>query len=427
METVRFSRIGKEDLVLGSGTFQVTLANGQVVSIQKLDIGYFYDNVSTVADLPSSAPTGTLRRVTDGTGLLYIYDGSSWVPMANFWAGTTEGDIIQADSSGDPERLGIGTALQMLLVNSGATALAYVASPQSVLTTTGDILYASAANTLARLAIGSNNQVLTISSGIPAWGSISLPRSYLAGLQTSIGTDTDHDIDIAVGVARDADNSTDLQLTSALTKQIDADWAVGDGNGGFPSGLTLSTDTWYHVFLVDDSNGDTDAGFDSSLTASNLLSDSGGSKYRRIGSVLTNGSSNIISYVQDGDLFQWSSPPEDVNDTNPGTSAVLRTLSTPEGVNVVANLLVSMNTSTTNVSFNLYISDPNTDDLVASLQRGHVGPVQNTTGTNLRSVSWAEARTNQASKIRSRMDNSDANTNVFIVTVGWYDKRGKDD
>jgi len=425
METVRFSRIGKEDLVLGSGTFQVTLANGQVVSIQKLDIGYFYDNVSTVADLPSSAPTGTLRRVTDGTGLLYIYDGSSWVPMANFWAGTTKGDIIQADSSGDPERLGIGTALQMLLVNSGATALEYVASPQSVLTTTGDILYASAANTLARLGIGSANQVLiTNSSGVPEWGTISLGRSYLAGLGLSRGTDSDHDIDIAVGVARDADDSTDLELKSALTKQIDADWAVGNDNGGFPSGLTLSSSTWYHVFLVDDSNGDTDAGFDTSITAINLLSDTGGSKYRRLGSIRTDGSSNILAFTQVGDRFYWDVPLNAWAESQPGTSAVLTALRTPEGIQVLAMLSVL-----------LIDQSPSSDHslLVTPLAITDTTPTQTLFTVNHGSnsgpggaASYLEILTNTSRQIRRRNETDAADIITRGTLHGWIDTRGRD-
>lgn len=47
---------------------------------------------------------------------------------------------------------------------------------------------------------------------------------------------------------------------------------------------------------------------------------------RRIGSIKTDGSGNWTKFVQDGDTFTWDVPVTDVNASNPGTSAVSRTL-----------------------------------------------------------------------------------------------------
>ncbi|MFQ5915801.1 MAG: hypothetical protein ACE5JS_21720, partial [Nitrospinota bacterium] len=59
-----------------------------------------------------------------------------------------------------------------------------------------------------------------------------LPRSFLAGLGlANNAVDADHDIDIAVGEARGSGDDADLNLTSAITKQIDAAWAVGTNAG----------------------------------------------------------------------------------------------------------------------------------------------------------------------------------------------------
>src|SRR3972149_3936128 len=61
-----------------------------------------------------------------------------------------------------------------------------------------------------------------------------------------------------------------LNLTTALTKQIDAAWAVGTNQGGLFSGAVGNT-TWYHVFLIRRSDtGVVEAGFDTSVTAANL-------------------------------------------------------------------------------------------------------------------------------------------------------------
>jgi hypothetical protein len=47
---------------------------------------------------------------------------------------TTTGDIMYASSASNPARLGIGTASQILAVNSGATAPEWVAAPSSGMT-----------------------------------------------------------------------------------------------------------------------------------------------------------------------------------------------------------------------------------------------------------------------------------------------------
>jgi len=82
---------------------------------------------------------------------------------------TTAGDILYASSANTPARLAKGTGLQVVQMNSGATAPEWAASPQSLMTAAGDILYASGANTLAKLAKGSDDEVLTLASGIPSW------------------------------------------------------------------------------------------------------------------------------------------------------------------------------------------------------------------------------------------------------------------
>jgi len=81
----------------------------------------------------------------------------------------------------------------------------------------------------------------------------------------------------------------------SLTKEIDVDWVEGDGEGGFPSGLTLSPNTWYHCFYIVKEDGTVDAGFDSSFIATNLLADATDYvDFLRAWSVKTDGSSNII-------------------------------------------------------------------------------------------------------------------------------------
>lgn len=101
-----------------------------------------------------------------------------------------------------------------------------------------------------------------------------------------------------------------LAHNTGITKYINSNWSEDSGNGGFPSALTLTADTWYHVFILyNSSNGDVDAGFDTSTAATNLLSDASDfDSYRRIGSVYyyNDGASDIIrDFYQKGNYFYW--------------------------------------------------------------------------------------------------------------------------
>jgi hypothetical protein len=150
---------------------------------------------------------------------------------------------------------------------------------------------------------GTNRKVAA--SRIATYIDAGLPRGYLSGMGLSNATDTAHDITVAVGEVRDNANAVDIVLASAMTKRIDATWASGSGNGGLASGVSLGNNTWYHVHAIVVS-GSADIGFDTSITAANLVANNSASAFRRIGAVLTDGSANILNFIQDGDSY-WNS------------------------------------------------------------------------------------------------------------------------
>ena len=252
-------------------------------------------------------------------------------------------------------------------------------------------------------------------------------RGQIDGMTLTIGTDTDHDIDVAAGQFADATNSLTLDNTATITKQIDVDWAEGSGMGGFPSALTLSTDTWYHVFAIAKESGEVDAGFDTSLTAANLLADASGyTLYRRLGSVLTDPSSNLVPFTQFGDQFLWDTPVQDV-DTAISTSAVLHTLSVPTGVKVLPLAVYNWAPAILgNVVYYGIITGPDQADVAPTsslynliLQGYNVSPANASTASGHNLL----VRTNVSSQVRSRANN--ASSNIVITTSGWLDNRGR--
>lgn len=124
------------------------------------------------------------------------------------------------------------------------------------------------------------------------------PTGYLYGLRIETDTDADHDIKVNTGAARDSSDSANINLSTVITKQLDAAWAEGDDAGGLPSGVTLSGNEWLHFFVISKTDGTVDAGFDDNASATNLLADATGySYYRFIGTVYIDGSSNIDTYI----------------------------------------------------------------------------------------------------------------------------------
>jgi hypothetical protein len=76
---------------------------------------------------PASGPDNGYVFFDTDLVALYAWDGASWVATGGGGGGftnpmTTTGDIITAGSGGIPLRVGIGTALQQLRTNAGATS-----------------------------------------------------------------------------------------------------------------------------------------------------------------------------------------------------------------------------------------------------------------------------------------------------------------
>lgn len=253
------------------------------------------------------------------------------------------------------------------------------------------------------------------------------PRSYLAGLTLSNNSgDATNDIDVAAGACRDKDDSVDITLASAITgKQLDAAWAVGSSAGMRATGVAIA-DTTYHIFaIMRPDTGVVDIAADTSATGANIAANTNAAytKIRRIGSIVRTGGA-IKAFTQTGDYFEWTTPVSDISATNAGTSAVTRTLTIP--TDRVLEALVSMNITNGATANNIfcYLSPLTTTDEAASAARATAASGNTAAGNG----AWrGRIKTNTSAQIRSRQDASDANSVLSISTLGWYDRRGRDD
>lgn len=236
-------------------------------------------------------------------------------------------------------------------------------------------------------------------------------------------TDANNDIDIASGLATVSDGSNWwlATLSSGITKRLDASWAVGTNQGGLDTG-TEATSTWYHVWLIQRSDtGVVDVLFSTSATAPTMPTNY--DRKRRIGAIYNNASGNIEAFTQIGDEFLWSTCKVNTRVTNPGTSAVLRTIIVPSGIKCNAKVNVAVYGASTTAHVVRLSSPDQTDESVA------VGNAQasyaTTLGLNRIYQHCGYIRTNTSSQIRTRHSVSSASVDFDLGCEGWIDPRGR--
>jgi hypothetical protein len=239
-----------------------------------------------------------------------------------------------------------------------------------------------------------------------------------AGASASFGVNT--------GSATDSGNTAFIVLQNALTKTTST-WAAGTSAGALDTG-TIAINTWYKVFVIQ--RPDTNVQ-DVCITVNALATGctvgtnipAAYSSQRYIGSMKTNGSSQWTKFIQNGSDFLWDAPVGDVAATNPGTAAVLATLSTPPGVVTTVNLLARfIYTTPAAVELYAYLSSPD----VADTSPASAVMLDSAAGSTvaMRSAWQVFVKSNTSAQIRYRLGASDANTQFTIATVGWTDSRG---
>jgi len=387
----------------GSGAATVTIANG--------DLALVYcdgsDEVHQVILNADSIGTGTLKHEQGGleidasafSGLLKITGGTSSAVAAPTGAvvGTTDTQTLAAKTMTSPVLNGTlsGTAFLDQDDMSSDSAIA-AASQQSVKA------YVDAA--------------------------ASMPKGHIFGGILVPGTDAANDINSTAIECRDAADTTDMTL-AAFVKQIDANWATGTGNGGFPSGLTLTDETWYHFFIVSKTGDATfDAGFDTSLTASNLLSDTGGTLYRRIGSVWRRVSSNGnkgFTMFADGKVMYDYGGEDGLDFANTALSTSARetvTLTSPAGIKLEAIVRATFQAQGGAANKGV-LTSLEMDDITASGAGNNMTDAANNTA-NSQSAARINVWTNTSSQIGFRMD-TNASMDGYATCIGYYDDRGR--
>jgi hypothetical protein len=282
-------------------------------------------------------------------------------------------------------------------------------------------------DTLARTAILSSSNsdaavswaagTRTISCTLPASGV--MPRGHIWGLTMSNAADTANDITVAAGEARDENGNVDMVLPAAITKRLDAGWAVGDNQGGLNTGAEANS-TWYEVHLIKRlDTGVVDVMF--TTTGNRATLPANYTRQRRIGWIRNDGSGNILQFTQVDDHFTLTTQVNDVGVTATVTATPV-TLTAPP--NSIARFRA---TATSNASVNGPIVTA-----FSEIVEGNVTPADTTgigsigyldiTGA---SAGHYELRVNPSSQIEHDSSAATGSPTFDISTFGWIDRRGR--
>lgn len=261
---------------------------------------------------------------------------------------------------------------------------------------------------------GANQLVQLNSSGqLPALDGHLLTGIAAATLDTSNmsslannSTDANNDIDISSGFCWNDSLTVKLQLTSTLVKQLDAAWASGSNAGGLDTG-SKAVSTWYHVFLI--SNGTTtDALFSTSATSPTMPN--GYTYKRRIGSVKTDSSGNILGFYQVSDYFWFNSVIVDLFTHAQVTNYTDIVLSVPPLCVGMINFMVGEFEGSNQTCY-FYIK--------SKVNNAEIMPVATVGGWD---QNYMHTLVDSSSKVQYKIPTQ--STSTYIYTMGFIDKRG---
>jgi len=247
--------------------------------------------------------------------------------------------------------------------------------------------------------------------------------NYLAGLTLSNNVaDATNDIDVAAGIAANSTNADLMVLVGALTKRLDAAWAVGTNQGGRDTGA-IADGTWHMYLIKRPDTGVVDVIFSASASAPTLPTNY--TLYRRIGSIIRAGG-GLVAFTQDGDVFTLVNFSNEISSTNPGTSAVTAAIGVPTGLRLRARIMQTLIETVGNTtSYYLLVSDLANADAVPSVSI-FTALLQNDAAlASARATGWYEVFTNTSAQIRYRLSASDATLTTRISARGWVDTRGR--
>jgi hypothetical protein len=244
--------------------------------------------------------------------------------------------------------------------------------------------------------------------------------AYVAALSKAIygftyainGSDASNDIDFAVGGAMDSTGAYWL-TGNALTKQLDAAWAVGTNAGMLDTGAVGNND--YYLWVI----GRSDTGVVDYLASLSSTTPTMPASYdfkRLIGWLKRSAGANVAftTYETEGGglEFLWSSPTVEVNLTNTlATARRTDALKVPLNFSVTAHINVSTDDSSGGY---IRITSPDQTDVAPS---GSVAPLSTFRCLPTNQTYYLSVRTSSTGTVASR---ANVTVDTYIIATEGF-------
>jgi len=208
-------------------------------------------------------------------------------------------------------------------------------------------------------------------------------------------------------------------IATAMTKtlQSSGSWAAGTGQNGLDTGAK-SNSTWYHCYAIyNPTTLVSDFLFSTGAITPTALP-SGYTKFKRVGSIKTDGSGNILGFFQNGTYFFLKIPVLDFSGTSTTTLTAV-TLSTPLGTKTIAILSATINASAGSTrSLRIFSGDASDQAVSASCWNGVYLASSGTTTDIITGSGNVFVPTSTSSQV---FHETSASASVAILTQGWID------
>ncbi|WP_441242547.1 hypothetical protein [Tardiphaga sp. 768_D3_N2_1] len=299
----------------------------------------------------------------------------------------------------------------------------YVASigDRIVARTDGDGIWSLYVNSSSGVSLANQNLSLTSAQQNQVQRNVGVPaimRGYIAGLTLSTAGSS-ATFGIAAGVAADSTNADVMTLASAYTKTTSA-WSLGTAGGSLDTG-TIGNNTWYHAYLIKR----VDTGVVDVLISASASSPTLPTNYtlaRRIGSMKTNGFAQWAGFNQVGENFYWATAVQSGAPNTVVTSASLISLAVPPVFGDISALIRGRATSAT-LNASLLLFSQSEGAPAPDTPIGNVTTYHSQTSYSYAFVP-APISTNSSGQIAAI--SGTGSVDVYLVTFGWIDRRGRD-
>lgn len=357
------------------------------------------DVIQGINDFPSNSITGEFVALTSG-GIVVV---PTYISATSFSVPGDQTAVLQA-----------GRRLQ--IVDAGGTKYGTILSSVfsgGVTTITLDANSNALANPVSSVSYGLISVVNTSLPFIQTTGVLALNKTIYGFTYANNVADAVNDIDIASGGGIDA-TGVYWMTVGALTKRLDASWAVGTNQGGLDTGVVGNSD--YYIWAIARSDlGITDYLFSLSSTAPTMPANYNFKRligwFKRVGGTIV----AFHTYETEGGGLEllWDVPTSDILLNNTlGTARRTDAVKVPLNFSTIARLGVTLADAA--VTFTAWITCPDHTDGTAATWYNFASQVAG----SITAAAELRVRTSSAGLIAARA--SIATVDVYLVqTFGF--------